>query len=62
MLILRIFAVLATITAGVSLLAYLFTRERRYLLFSFQVVKYSLLFSLLLLALLALERLIPLLL
>jgi hypothetical protein len=58
-LILRILAILATITIGVSLLAYLFTRNRRYILFSFQIFKYSLYFSLLLLALIALERLIP---
>jgi hypothetical protein len=60
MLILRILAILASIAAGVSLLAYIFTRERRYLVYTFQVVKYSLYFSLLLLLLLVLERLIPL--
>jgi hypothetical protein len=59
MLILRILGILSAITVGVALVAYLFTRNRRYLLFSFQVFKYSLYFSLLLLALFALERLIP---
>ena len=59
MLILRILAILASITVGVSLLAYLFGGQRRYLVFAFQVFKYSLYFSLLLLVLLALERLIP---
>ena len=62
MLILRILAILTAITLGVSLLAYLLTWNRRYLSFAFQVFKYSLYFSLLLLALLALERAIPLLL
>lgn len=42
MLILRILGILASITVGVSLAAYLFTRSRRYLFFSFQVIKYSL--------------------
>ena len=60
MLILRILAILASIGVGVSLLAYFFTHERRYLLFGFRVFKYSLYFSLLLLILIALERLIPL--
>jgi hypothetical protein len=60
MLILRVLAILVAITVGVSLLAYLYTRNRRYILFSFQIFKYSLYFSLLLLALIALERLIPL--
>jgi hypothetical protein len=59
MLILRILGILSAITVGMALLAYLLTRNRRYLLFSFQVFKYSLYFSLLLLALFALERLIP---
>jgi hypothetical protein len=58
-LILRILVVLASITIGVSLLAYLVRAERRYLLFAFRVFKYSLYFSLLLLVLIALERLIP---
>jgi hypothetical protein len=59
LLILRILAILASISVGVSLLAYIFTRERRYLSAAFQVFKYSLYFSLILLALIALERLIP---
>jgi hypothetical protein len=60
MLILRILAILASIGVGISLLAYILTRERRYLLFAFRVFKYSLYFALLLLVLIALERLIPL--
>jgi hypothetical protein len=58
-LILRILVVMVSITIGVSLLAYLVSGERPYLLFAFQVFKYSLYFSLLLLVLMALERLIP---
>jgi hypothetical protein len=58
-LILRILLALVSITIGLSLLAYLVRAERRYLLFTFQVYKYSLYFSLLLLVLMALERLIP---
>ena len=60
MLVLRILAILAVITIGVSLLMYLVKRDRRYALFAFQVFKYSLYFSLLLLVMIALERLIPL--
>ena len=59
MLFLRILGILASITVGVSLAAYLFTRKRSYLFFAFQVIKYSLYFALMLLVLLALERLIP---
>ena len=59
MLILRILAILTTIAVGVSLLTFLFTRQRRYLVFACQTFKYSLIFSLLLLFLIALERLIP---
>jgi hypothetical protein len=61
-LILRVLAILASITISVALIAYLLTRTRGYLLFAFQVFKYSLYFSLMLLILLALERLIPILL
>ena len=60
MLILRILAILAAIAIGISLVAYVFTRERRYLLLGLRVFKYSLYLSLLLLLLIALERLIPL--
>ena len=58
-LILRILVVMVSITIGVSLLVYLVSGERRHLLFAFQLFKYSLYFSLLLLVLMALERLIP---
>lgn len=58
MLLLRIVGVLVAITVGAGIVAFLFTRERRYLRFSWQVAKYSALFALLVLALMFLERVI----
>jgi hypothetical protein len=58
MLLLRIVGLLAVIAIGAGILAYLFTRDRRYLGLSWRIAKYSLVFALALFALLAFERLI----
>jgi hypothetical protein len=57
LLVLRIVAYLAVILIGASLAAFLFTRDRRFLRFAGQVLKYGLVFAGVVLALLALERL-----
>jgi nucleoside recognition membrane protein YjiH len=56
LLVLRIVAYLAVILIGASLAAFLFTRDRRFLRFAWQVVKYGLVFAGVVLALLAVER------
>jgi hypothetical protein len=56
LLVLRIVAYLAVILIGGSLAAFLFTRDRRFLGFAWQVLKYGLVFAGVVLALLALER------
>jgi hypothetical protein len=58
MFLLRIVGLLAVVVIGAGILAYLFTRDRRYLSLSWRVAKYALIFVLALFALLALERLI----
>jgi hypothetical protein len=58
MLLLRIVGVLVVITIGAGIVAYLFTRDRRYLRLAWQVAKYAALFALLVLALMFLERVI----
>jgi len=58
MLLLRIVGLLAVIAIGAGILAYLFTRDRRYLGLSWRIAKYSLVLALALFALLAFERLI----
>ena len=57
-LLLRIVGVLVAITVGAGIVAFLFTRDRRYLRLSWQVAKYSALFALLVLGLMFLERVI----
>lgn len=61
MLLLRIIGLLAVIAIGAGIVAYLLTRQRRYLTLSWQIAKYALIFSLVLFALLAFERLVVLL-
>ena len=56
MLVLRIVGVLVAITIGAGIVAFLFTRDRRYLRISWRVAKYAALFALLVLALMFLER------
>lgn len=58
MLFLRIVGILAAISIGAGIIAFLFTGERRYLGFSWRIAKYALLFALVLFALLAFERLL----
>ena len=58
MLLLRIVGILTTITIGSALVAWVFTRDRRYLLLSGRVAMTALVFVLLVLALMAAERLI----
>ncbi len=49
---------LVAITVGAGILAFLLTRDRRYLALSWQVAKYAGLFILLVLSLMFLERVI----
>lgn len=58
MLLLRVVGVLVAITIGAGIVAFLLTRDRRYLRLSWQVAKYAALFALLVLALLFLERIV----
>lgn len=58
MFLLRIVGILAAIAIGTGIVAYLFTRDRKYLGFAWRVTKYALIFALALFALLAVERLI----
>lgn len=58
MFLLRIVGLLAVITIGSGIVAYLFTRDKRYLKLSWRVAKYSLIFVLILFALLVFERLL----
>jgi hypothetical protein len=58
MFLLRIVGILAAIAIGAGIVAFLFTRDRKYLGFSWRVAKYALIFALVLFALLAFERLI----
>jgi hypothetical protein len=57
MLILRILGALLIVTIGASCAVYLVTKDRRWLRFSWQILKFGLLIILIVLALLALERL-----
>jgi len=54
--ILRIIGILSVIAIGAGILAFLFTRDRRYLGFSWRVAKYSLVLALIILSLFFLER------
>ena len=57
MFLIRIVGMLAVIGIGVSVSAYLFTRDRRYLAFAWRITKYALVFALVVLSLFFLERL-----
>lgn len=56
MFVLRLLAVIVVIAVAGGLVAYLLTRERKYLDFSFRVFRYTLIVALLIFALLILER------
>lgn len=58
MLLLRIIGILVAITIGSSMVAWLFTRDRRYLTLAGRVTKGALLVALAILVLMAAERLI----
>jgi hypothetical protein len=58
MLLLRVAGVLVAITIAAGIVAFLFTRDRRYLRLSWQVTKYAVLFALVVLSLMFLERVI----
>lgn len=58
MLLLRVVGLLTAIVIGSGLVAWLFTRDRRYLVLSARVAKAALVFVLLILVLMAAERLI----
>ena len=55
---LRIAGILVVLTTAAGIGLYLLTRDRKYLRFAYQTFKYALNFALLLLGLLALERVI----
>lgn len=58
MLLLCIVAILTAIAIGSGILAFLFTRERRYLTLAGRIAKYALIFALVVLSLFFLERVI----
>lgn len=62
MWLLRLLAVLVVVAIGVGLLAYVITGQRQYLDFAWRLFRYGIIFALLLLALMFVERvaLIPL--
>jgi hypothetical protein len=55
-LLLRVVAMLGAIAIGASLLAFLFSQDRRYLAVAWRITKYALVFVFILLALMFLER------
>jgi hypothetical protein len=56
MFVLRLLAILALIGVGGGFVAYALTRDRRYLSFSWTLLKYGVIFALIVFALLILER------
>ncbi len=58
MLLLRIVGLLTAVAIGAGIVAWLFTRDRRYLALSGRIAKGALTFTLLVLVLMAAERLI----
>lgn len=58
MLILRIVGVLTAIVIGAGILAYLFSGDKRFLQLSARVTQYAVIFTLVVLALMFLERVI----
>jgi hypothetical protein len=58
MFVLRIVGFLVLITFGASLVTYLLTRNRRYVTFAWQVLKYGMLMAIIVLTCLLFERLV----
>jgi hypothetical protein len=56
LLVLRIAGILVVLTTAAGIVLFLLTRDRKYLRFAYQTFKYALIFALLVLGLLALER------
>ena len=56
MLVLRIVGFLVLITLGSSLVMYLLTRNRRYVTFAWQVLKYGMVMAIIVLAFVVFER------
>ena len=56
MLVLRIVGFLLLITMGSALVMYLLTRNRRYVTFAWQLLKYGMLMAIIVLAFMLLER------
>ena len=57
-ILLRVVGFLVLIVIGASMVTFLVTKDRRWLRFGWQVLKYSLILGLIFLAFLALERLV----
>ena len=58
MLVLRIVGFLLLITVGASLVMYVLTRNRRYVTFAWQVLKYGMVLAIIVLAFMLLERVV----
>ena len=58
MFVLRLVGFLLLITIGASLVTYLLTRNRRYLTFAWQVLKYGMVMAIIALAFLLFDRLV----
>ena len=58
MFVLRVVGFLVLITVGASLLTYLLTKNRRYVTFAWQILKYGMIMAIIVLACLLFERLI----
>ena len=58
MFVLRVVGFLILITIGASLVTYLLTRNRRYLTFAWQVLKYGMVMAIVVLMFLLFERLV----
>ena len=58
MLVLRIVGFLLLITIGASLVMYLLTRNRRYVTFAWQALKYGMVMTIIVLVFLLLERVV----
>jgi hypothetical protein len=58
MLVLRIVGFILLITIGASLVMYVFTRNRRYVTFAWQILKYGMVMAIIVLSFILLERLV----
>lgn len=56
MYVLRLLAVIMIIAMGVGLLAFVFTRDSKYLAFAWRLFRYGIIFALIVFALMFLER------